>query len=225
MGDGWRCLEVGGGGGSITEWLCRRVGPTGRVVATDINTRFLDALDFEHLEVRVHNIVVDELEHGAFDLVHTRNMLFHLSERQTALGRMVSALKPGGVLLVEEPDFSSWVADPRCGDAASSLFLKGLRVASAAVGTDVSYGRRLYADVCALGLIDVEAEGRAQMGRGATPDAEFWRLSYTQIRDRILGTGQLSPGEFDAFIALFDDPDFIWMGAVLMGVSGRRPLA
>ena len=98
-------------------------------------------------------------------------------------------------------------------------------MASAAVGTDVSYGRRLYADVCALGMIDVEAEGRAQMGRGATPDAEFWRLSYTQIRDRILGTGQLSPGEFDAFIALFDDPDFIWMGAVLMGVSGRRPLA
>jgi len=106
--------------------------------------------------VRVHNIVVDELERGAFDLVHTRNMLFHLTERQTALGRMVSALKPGGVL---------------------------------------------------------------------TPDAEFWRLSYTQIRDRILGTGQLSPGECDAFIALFDDPDFIWMGAVLMAVSGRRPLA
>ena len=54
VGDGWRCLEVGGGGGSITEWLCRRVGPTGRVVATDINTRFLDALDFENLERCVH---------------------------------------------------------------------------------------------------------------------------------------------------------------------------
>jgi len=225
VGDGWRCLEVGGGGGSITEWLCRRVGPAGRVVATDINTRFLDALDFGNLEVRVHNIVADELEQGAFDLVHTRNVLFHLSDRQLALGRMVSALKPGGVLLVEEPDFSSWVADPRRGDAACSLFLKALRVASAATGIDIGYGRRLYADVCALGMIDVEAEGRTRMGRGATPDAEFWRLSYTQIRDRLLGTGQLSPEEFDAFIALFDDRNFIWMGAVLMAVSGRRPLA
>ena len=74
-------------------------------------------------------------------------------------------------------------------------------------------------------MIDVEAEGRARMGRGATPDAEFWRLSYTQVRDRILGTGQFSPEEFDTFIALFDDPDFIWMGAVLMAVSGRRPPA
>ena len=36
---GWHCLEVGGGGGSIAAWLSRRVGPTGRVVVTDINTR------------------------------------------------------------------------------------------------------------------------------------------------------------------------------------------
>jgi hypothetical protein len=33
VSEGWQCLEVGGGGGSITEWLCRRVGPAGRVVA------------------------------------------------------------------------------------------------------------------------------------------------------------------------------------------------
>ncbi len=95
VGDGWRCLEIGGGGGSITAWLCRRVGPAGRVVATDINTRFLEALDFRNLEVRVHNIVADDLEQGAFDLVHARTVLMHLRQRPTALERMVSALKPG----------------------------------------------------------------------------------------------------------------------------------
>jgi phospholipid N-methyltransferase len=46
VGEGWHCLEVGGGGGSITEWLCRRVGSSRRVVATDVNPRFLEALDF-----------------------------------------------------------------------------------------------------------------------------------------------------------------------------------
>jgi 2-polyprenyl-3-methyl-5-hydroxy-6-metoxy-1,4-benzoquinol methylase len=40
---GWNCLEVAAGAGSIAEWLCRRVGPSGRVVATDIDTRFLEA--------------------------------------------------------------------------------------------------------------------------------------------------------------------------------------
>src|ERR671926_1587140 len=91
VGERWQCLEVGGGGGSIAEWLCRQVGPAGRVVATDINTRFLEALDFANLEVRVHNIVEDELEPGTFDLVHARGVLVHVSQRDTVLERVVSA--------------------------------------------------------------------------------------------------------------------------------------
>src|SRR5437588_12538585 len=49
---GWRCLEVGGGGGSITRWLCERVGVLGRVTVVDIDTRFLEELDYPNLEVR-----------------------------------------------------------------------------------------------------------------------------------------------------------------------------
>jgi ubiquinone/menaquinone biosynthesis C-methylase UbiE len=41
---GWRCLEVGAGGGSIAEWLCDRVGPDGSVVATDLDTRWVAKL-------------------------------------------------------------------------------------------------------------------------------------------------------------------------------------
>jgi tRNA A58 N-methylase Trm61 len=51
VADGWRCLEVGAGGGSIAEWLCRRVGRKGAVLATDLDTRFLYALDFPNLEI------------------------------------------------------------------------------------------------------------------------------------------------------------------------------
>src|SRR5215831_4078724 len=39
VGACWRCLEVGAGGGSIAEWLCGKVGPHGRVVATDLQTK------------------------------------------------------------------------------------------------------------------------------------------------------------------------------------------
>src|SRR5215472_18255525 len=48
---GWNCLEVGAGAGSIAEWLCRTVGPRGRVLATDIDTRLLHTIDFPQLEV------------------------------------------------------------------------------------------------------------------------------------------------------------------------------
>jgi 16S rRNA A1518/A1519 N6-dimethyltransferase RsmA/KsgA/DIM1 with predicted DNA glycosylase/AP lyase activity len=64
VGEGWHCLEIGGGGGSIAEWLCRRVGPKGHVVATDLDTRFLEALDYDNLEVVRHNIVTDAVPEG-----------------------------------------------------------------------------------------------------------------------------------------------------------------
>jgi hypothetical protein len=56
VGEGWRCLEVGAGGGSVARWLADRVGPVGHVLATDIDTRFLDALAGPTLEVRRHDV-------------------------------------------------------------------------------------------------------------------------------------------------------------------------
>ena len=34
---GWRCLEIGAGNGSLSQWLAQRVGPTGHVIASDIH--------------------------------------------------------------------------------------------------------------------------------------------------------------------------------------------
>ena len=68
VGAGWRCLEVGGGGGSIAQWLCQRVGPGGHVVATDLETELLQAIDEPNLEVRRHDITTDALETNTFDL-------------------------------------------------------------------------------------------------------------------------------------------------------------
>ena len=62
VSEGWHCLEVGAGAGSIAKWLSARVGPAGKVVATDINTRFLNRLSLPNLEIRQHDIVKDDLE-------------------------------------------------------------------------------------------------------------------------------------------------------------------
>jgi len=42
VSEGWRCLEVGCGADGIACWLAERVGPTGRVVASYLDTRFVD---------------------------------------------------------------------------------------------------------------------------------------------------------------------------------------
>jgi ubiquinone/menaquinone biosynthesis C-methylase UbiE len=104
---GWRCLEVGAGGGSIARWLAERVAPLGHVVATDINTRDLKTSGHATLEVRQHDIVADPIEEAAFDLVHARLVLEHLRERDQVLDKLARALRPGGWLVVEDVDYVS----------------------------------------------------------------------------------------------------------------------
>src|SRR5205085_8877158 len=111
---GSSCLEVGAGAGSVARWLCERVGPGGRVVATDLDVDLLEKLPEENLEVRRHDIVSGELETDAFDLIHSRLVLEHIPERDAVLRRLVVALRPGGWLVLEDFDWGSLAVAPGC---------------------------------------------------------------------------------------------------------------
>jgi ubiquinone/menaquinone biosynthesis C-methylase UbiE len=52
VSEGWRCLEVGCGAGGVTLWMADQVASTGQVVATDLDTRFLDGHGRGNLDVR-----------------------------------------------------------------------------------------------------------------------------------------------------------------------------
>jgi hypothetical protein len=56
LAPGARCMEVGGGRGSIARWLCEHVGPAGRVTATDPETGFLSELALLNLDVLRHDV-------------------------------------------------------------------------------------------------------------------------------------------------------------------------
>lgn len=53
---GWRCLDVGAGGGSIARFMSERVGARGHVVATDINTDWIAGALPANVELRHHDI-------------------------------------------------------------------------------------------------------------------------------------------------------------------------
>ena len=48
---GWQCLEVGAGAGSMAKWMKEIVGEASRVVAMDINPRFLNENNSSGIEV------------------------------------------------------------------------------------------------------------------------------------------------------------------------------
>src|SRR6185437_12219946 len=89
VAEGWKCFELGAGGGSIVEALCSRVGVRGEVSALDMDARFLRTMPYENLNVQEANVVTAEIPTGHFDLVHTRWTLMHIPERDAVLERLV----------------------------------------------------------------------------------------------------------------------------------------
>jgi SAM-dependent methyltransferase len=220
---GGHCLEVGGGGGSIAAWLAARVAPTGKVLVTDIDPRFLESLKLPGTEVRRHDIATDTLPESAFDLVHARLVLLHVPEREKALARMVSALKPGGWLLAEEFD-SSVFPDPALnpGEVLSKTHMAMARVVDEH-GVDRKFGRRLFGRLRALGLDRVAAEGRTFMWGSGSPGPTLMHANYEQLRAEMITAGYVTQQEFDQDVAALDDSSFLMPSPILWAAWGRRP--
>src|SRR5262249_33083992 len=113
VGPGWRCLDVGAGDGSVARWLAGRVGPAGRVVATDLNPRLLVGPGLPQLAAPRPHLPGEELEAAHSALAHGRFLWMPLPDPMRALRRLVDAVRPGGRLLVEEAEVGSFgAADP-----------------------------------------------------------------------------------------------------------------
>ena len=222
---GTRCWEIGAGDGSIARWLCNRVGTTGSVLATDIDTRFLDLLTAPTLTVRRHDIVIDPLPAERFDLIHARLVLVHLPERERVLERVIAALKPGGWLLTEEFDSvsqaSSNEAYPWEAPLKSALALRKIMIER---GVDPGFGRALAKSFRSCGLQEISAEGRMLMWLGGSPGARLMRANLEQLREPILASGAVTPIEFAQDIARLDEPDFMTPSPVMWSVKGRSPV-
>lgn len=223
---GWLCLEVAAGGGSIARWLAAQVGPGGRVLATDLDTRFLEPLAGPALEVRRHDIARDPLPDAAFDLVHARLILVHLPERELALAKMAGALQPGGWLVCEEFDSLSMPADPVLHPHECALQAQAaMQRIMAARGANTRYGRDLAARMRAHGLIDIRAQGRMAMWQGGSAGARLFRANFAQSREELLRVGLLTQAEWDDELERLDDPRTLFPSPVMWTVCGRRPHA
>jgi SAM-dependent methyltransferase len=222
--DGWSCLEVGGGLGTMTRWLASRVGPRGRVLTTDIDTRHLDQLNLANVEVRRHDVVEDSLPAEAFDLAYTRLVLEHLESPQRGLANIVQAVKPGGWVVVEDFELTApaGVGD----DGAEPLLgtLAAMRHVSAAAGVDQRMGRSLSRRLRSCGLEQVTSEARTFLWRGGSVGAELMRLNIEQLREAILATKLVTAAEYGDDLARLDDIDLEVQSPTLWTSWGRRPV-
>lgn len=202
--NGISCLDCGCGGGDVTFDLARRTGSTGRVVGMDIDdVKLKMARDeaasngFRHVEFRNANINDCELESN-FDLVYSRFLLTHLSKPQVALAKMHRALRPGGIVVIEDIDFEGHFCYPEC-----NAFRQYVRLYSEVARrreADPNIGRRLPSLVSEAGFDRVQV--LIVQPAGLDPDEKLiGPITMESIVESVLAEGLAGWAEMDRIIA------------------------
>jgi SAM-dependent methyltransferase len=220
IGPGMRCMELGAGGGSVAAWMAEQVGPDGHVLATDLDPVHVEPLADDVLEVRRHDVLTDPLPDGELDLIHARSVVSWLSHGDP-IGRLVPALRPGGVLLLEDFDWA--IGGPADGHPAAARGFAAIIGLLGSVGYDPSFGRTLLARLEAAGLQDTGCEARAYVVHGGSPGTAFERWSMVAQHDALVGSGLLSQEDFDETVRALEDPAQHILTGVLYAAWGRRP--
>jgi SAM-dependent methyltransferase len=228
VSDGWQCLEVGFGAGGVALWLAGQVGSTGRVVATDLDPRFLDGHGRANLDVRKHDIVTDPLEEAAFDLAHARAVLEHIPDRQRALERMISAVRPGGWLVLEAIDFGGIMATamahythPPEHAPLYERTIRAIEAAFAAAGGDANFGARLVRTLTDARLINIGAEARTPLVAGGTENLVPGSVEH--LAEHMLRTGLVTASDIESVLAMTADRSCHYVPPPMVTAWGQRP--
>jgi SAM-dependent methyltransferase len=217
---GARTLEVGCGNGSMSAWLAAQVAPSGRAVAVDLDLSLADA-GVPALELRQADITAGPVQPGDFDLVTCRAVLHHLADPQAAAANIVASARPGGVIVLIEPDFLPVsVAEP----AEVRQFWDGWLAWSRAEGIDYFIGRRLPRMLCRLGVTDIEAVAQTALFNGGSLWADYWRLTVEELRPRLEASSESFGQAIDAFLCQCADPAWWTQAIAFTAVHGRTPL-
>jgi SAM-dependent methyltransferase len=156
-GTGRRVLDVGCGAMGWLRIFSAWVGPEGRVVGTDIAPTLLDAAatlvadeGLDNVEIVIDDLFASRLEPASFDVVHARFQIAPIGRAEEQLAAYRRWLKPGGILVLEDPESSSWRSDPSA--SATSTLIGLIRRAFIAGGGDFDAGRRVPELLRAVGV-------------------------------------------------------------------------
>jgi len=227
LAPGWRCWEVGAGGTTVVAHLSERVGPAGLVLATDINLSWAAGAAAPNVEILEHDVAADPPPAGPFDLVHARLVLVHVPERDTALANMFAALRPGGVLLVEDADPAlqplSCLEETRPEEMLANRLRRGFRSLLAERGVDLAYGRSLPRRLRAAGLVGVAADASFPVSDPACDQLEIATVNL--VRDQLLDHGVATKDEIAQHLANVAAGKLDLAQPPMISCWGRRPLS
>lgn len=230
--NGMSCLDAGCGGGDVTRELARRVAPTGKATGTDIDETKLqiareesELRQIENIEFRLSD-VGDGFVAPAFDVIYSRFLLSHLRDPVETVKSFLKQLRPGGILALEDIDFSGSFAYPE-----SQAFQRYTDLYCAVVrnrGGDPNLGQRLPAILKQCGLEAIQIA--VVQPTGLKGDVKRLNpLTMENIADAVLADQLATVEEIQEIVAELnryaDDERTLTGLPRIVQVSGRLPFA
>jgi SAM-dependent methyltransferase len=175
IGPGQRVLDLGSGVGDVAMLAARLVGPSGRVVGVERDSRSIAQARARVAEIGLQNIsftqseVSEVFSDKLFDAAVGRCILMYLPDPAGVLRTLSRLVRPGGVLAFQEP---SWVpvlalyAHLPLWSACASLILEAFQCA----GANAEVGTALSGIFQQAGLPPPTMHMDVLLGHGQDPD-------------------------------------------------------
>ena len=200
---GMRCVDLGCGSGDVTLDLAALAGPVGGAVGIDTDQAKLELAREAARERGLANVAFEAADvsqwagPGGYDFVYCRFLLQHLARPGGLLRRMWDAVRPGGVLAVEDADLEGLFCDPD--NDGFSFYRRMYAQVLARNGGDPGCARRLVRYFRETGIPDPAM--RLLQGVSTGGDAKVMPLlTLEAIADSIVSSGLATAAEVTAAI-------------------------
>jgi SAM-dependent methyltransferase len=228
---GWRAVDIGCGPIGILNLLSQRVGPSGAVIGVEREQHFVEMARGEIAKRDIRNVTMiqaDALNTGlakeSFDLAHERLVLINVSERERFLTEMLSLLRPGGTVALEDVDNVSWLCQPA--HSSWNILLNAFHTVFHAGGGDGFVGRRLPQLLHAAGVRNIQTKVTVE-----TPPLGDYRRTHLislidSVRDKIVAKGVLDDAKLnehrEALAQHLNDPATTVIDKLLVQCWGQK---
>src|SRR5213075_603430 len=189
-----------------------------QIVAIDLDLSLVNDARAPGVEFRQGDIVTGPVDPGRFDFVTARALLHHVSNAEAAINNLVASLRPGGIIMLVEPDFLPVsVAEPM----GIRTFWNGWLAWSRERGIDYHIGRTLAPRVTSLGLTKIDGTAETAIYNGGSLWAEYWIETVTELRGDLISSGNLDEALIDRFLACCSDSNWWTQTIAFTAVHGR----
>jgi ubiquinone/menaquinone biosynthesis C-methylase UbiE len=231
---GSRTVDVGCGPIGIINLLSERVGTDGLVIGVEREPRFFEMACTEKNKRGLRNVqlvnadaVNTGLEKNCYDVVHERLVLINipLVTQQAILKEMLSLLKPGGTIAIEEFDFVSFACDP---DHPSwNILFSTWCEAFNAAGGNLSIGRSLARLLRGVGAENIRMCAHANLPQVGEYQRTHLLSLIESTRELMIGSGKLTEVELShhmsALAKHLGDPATTLIDRLVVQAWGTKP--